>query len=217
MSTIRVLLADDHELVRAGIRALLESLEGITVVAEAGDCREALELVEQHRPDVLLTVIAMPHTSGLDLIEHVVRALPQTRVVILSMHATEEYANRALQNGAAGYLLKNSGAAELEIAVRAVARGEAYLSPAVSKHVITEYLRRIGGADSESNALTPRQREILRLVAEGLTTKAIGRRLGISAKTVEAHRTQLMDRLNIHDVPGLVRYAIRIGLVGPEV
>jgi DNA-binding NarL/FixJ family response regulator len=216
MSSIRILLADDHELVRAGIRALLEQLEGIEVVAEAGDGQSALELVERHRPDLLLTDIAMPRLSGLDLTERVLREWPATRVVILSMHDTEEYANRAIQAGASGYLLKSSSAPELEITVRAAARGETYLSPAVSKHVISDYLRRVGGGPSQANRLTPRQREVLRLVAEGLTTKAIARLLGISTKTVEAHRTQIMDRLAIHDLPGLVRYAIRIGLVGPE-
>lgn len=215
MEPIRVLIADDHGLVLAGIRALLQGIDGVEVVAQAGDGREALALVEAHRPDVLLTDIAMPQMNGLDLAERVARELPATRVVILSMHATEEYASRALQAGAVGYLLKKSGAAELEIAVRAAARGEIYLSPAVSKQVIANYLRRTGGT-AESEGLTPRQREILRLVAEGMSTKTIARRLGISGKTVEAHRTQLMDRLGIHEVAGLVRYAIRIGLVGPE-
>jgi len=158
----------------------------------------------------------MPHMTGLELTERVTRALAPTRVLILSMHASEEYASRALQAGAVGYLLKDSGLAELEIAVRAVARGETYLSPAVSKHIIADYLKRTGGAPSQSGALTPRQREILRLVANGEPTKGIARRLGISTKTVEAHRTQLMNRLRIHDVPGLVRYAIRTGLVQAE-
>jgi DNA-binding NarL/FixJ family response regulator len=139
-----------------------------------------------------------------------------TRVIILSMHSSEEYASRALQAGVAGYLLKDSGLAELELAVRAVARGETYLCPAVSKHVIAEYLDRTAGARPRSGRLTPRQREILTLIAEGQTTKAIARRLGISIKTVEAHRAQLMERLGIRDVPGLVRYAIRKGLIGPE-
>ena len=155
----------------------------------------------------------MPHVSGLELAGRVARELPEARVIILSMHGNEEYASRALQAGAAGYLLKDSGLAELELAVRAVARGETYLSPAVSKHVIADYLRRTGGAPPESGSLTPRQRQVLRLIAEGKTTKAIARLLGVSVKTVETHRAQLMDRLDIHDVAGLVRHAIRIGLV----
>jgi DNA-binding NarL/FixJ family response regulator len=213
VETIRVLIADDHTLVRAGIRALLQCLEGVEVVAEAGDGREAMALAELHRPDVLVTDIAMPHVGGLELTGRVARELPEARVIILSMHANEEYASRALQAGAAGYLLKDSGLAELEIAVRAVARGETYLSPAVSKHVIADYLRRTGGGPPEPGSLTPRQRQVLRLIAEGKTTKAIARLLGVSVKTVETHRAQLMDRLDIHDVAGLVRHAIRIGLV----
>ena len=213
METIRLLIADDHALVRAGIRALLEGLEGVSVVAEAGNGREALALVEAHRPDILLADIAMPQMNGLELAGRVAKEFTTTRVIILSMHSSEEYANRALQAGAVGYLLKDSGLAELELAVRAVARGETYLSPAVSKHVIADYLRRTGGGPPESGSLTPRQRQVLRLIAEGKTTKAIARLLGVSVKTVETHRAQLMDRLNIHDVAGLVRHAIRIGLV----
>src|SRR5262249_46899608 len=165
---------------------------------------------------VLLTDIAMPRMSGLELAGLVAREFSPTRVIILSMHATEEYASRALQMGAVGYLLKDSGAGELELAVRAVARGDTYLSPAVSKHVIADYLRRTGGGSAHSGLLTPRQSEILRMVAEGLTTKGIAHRLGISVKTVEAHRSQVMDRLGIHDLPSLVRYAIRTGLVSTD-
>ncbi len=142
MVTIRVQIADDHAFVRAGIRALLQGLEGVEVVAEAGDGREAMSLAQVHRPNVLVTDIAMPHVSGLELASRVARELPEARVIILSMHDNEEYARRALQAGAAGYLLKDSRLAELELAVRAVARGETYLSPAVSKHVIADYLRR---------------------------------------------------------------------------
>jgi DNA-binding NarL/FixJ family response regulator len=213
LDTIRVLIADDHTLVRAGIRALLVSLEGVEVVAEAGDGREALALVEAHRPDVLVTDIAMPHVSGLELAERVTRGPSPTPVIILSMHAGEEYACRALQVGASGYLLKDSALAELEIALRAVARGQSYLSPAVSRHIIADYLERTGGVPSELGRLTPRQREVLRQIAEGKTTKAIARALGVSVKTVETHRAQLMDRLDIHDIAGLVRLAIRTGLV----
>lgn len=216
METIRLVIADDHALVRAGIRALLEGLEGITVVAEAGDGRAALALVETHRPDILLADIAMPLMNGLELAANVTRDLPATRVIILSMHSSEEYADRALQAGAVGYLLKDAGLAELELAVRAVARGETYLSPSVSKHVIAEYLGRTAGTRSRTTPLTPRQEEILRLIAEGHTTKGIAGRLGISVKTVETHRAQVMERLDIRDVAGLVRYAIRIGLIGPE-
>jgi DNA-binding NarL/FixJ family response regulator len=214
---VRVVLADDHALLRAGLRALLDSFEGVAVVAEAGDGLEALEQVGRHRPDLLLADIAMPRMNGLDLTRRVVAEYPATRVLVLSMHSSEEYAGQALRAGAGGYLLKEASPAELELAARAVARGESYLSPAISTHVVADYLRRAtGGAEPAADPLTARQREVLQRIAEGQTTKAIARGLGISVKTVETHRAQLMDRLRIHDVPGLVRYAIRVGLIRPE-
>jgi DNA-binding NarL/FixJ family response regulator len=213
MKSIRILLADDHTLVRAGIRSLVQSLPGVQVVAEAGDGREALSLVEMHQPDVALLDIAMPGLNGLEVAAQVADNFPFVRVLILSMHATEEYVLRALRAGAAGYLLKDADTAELELAIKAVTNGETYLSPAVSKHV-TEYVRRIGeGEHSTLERLTPRQREVLQLVAEGHTTQEIARLMNLSVKTVETHRTQLMDRLDIHDIAGLVRYAVREGLV----
>jgi DNA-binding NarL/FixJ family response regulator len=213
MSTIRVLLAEDHALVRAGFRALLEKLPDIQVVAEAADGREALRLIQQTHPDVVLMDIAMAGLNGLEATARATRDNPHLRVIILSMHANEEYLLQALRAGAAGYLIKDADLAELELAVRAVARGETYLSPAVSKHVIAEYLRRAAGEPTPLELLTPRQREILQLIAEGLTTKQIARTQGISVKTVETHRAALMERLDIHDVPGLVRFAVRTGLV----
>ncbi len=213
MKTIRILLADDHTLVRAGIRSLIQALPGIQVVAEAGDGREALSLIETHQPDVALLDIAMPGLNGLEVAAQVADGFPYVRVMILSMHATEEYVLRALRAGAAGYLLKDADTAELELAINAVTRGETYLSPAVSKHV-TEYIRRVGEeAHSTLERLTPRQREVLQLVAEGHTTQEIARMMNLSTKTVETHRTQLMERLDIHDIAGLVRYAVREGLV----
>lgn len=215
MGTIRVVLADDHAVVRRGVRSLLEAPD-IEVVAEAGDGHQALAAVAAHRPDVLMTDIAMPGMTGLELAERVARDFPPTRVLILSMHKDKAYATRALAAGAAGYLLKDSGAAECEAAVRAVVRGESYLSPAVSGHVVAEYTRLAQAEAAAADPLTSRQREVLRLITEGLPTKSIARRLGISAKTVEAHRGQLMERLGIHDVASLVRYAIRIGLIGAD-
>jgi len=219
MTPIRVVLADDHALVRAGIRALLENIEGVAVVAEAGDGRAALRAVAEHQPDVVLMDIAMAGLNGLEATARIAREHPAVRVVILSMHANEEYVLRALQAGAIGYLLKDADTAELELAVRAAARGKAYLSPAVSRHLIADYVRRVGQdpqlAESLSHGLsllTPRQREVLQLIAEGRTTREIARLLNISVKTVETHRAQLMERLDIHDVAGLVRYAIRAGL-----
>jgi DNA-binding NarL/FixJ family response regulator len=216
MATIRVVLADDHAVVRRGVRALLQEAPDIEIVAEAADGHQALASVEAKRPDVLVTDIAMPGLNGLELAKRVARDFPQTRVLILSMHNEKEYATRALAAGAGGYLLKDAGDAECEAAVRAVARGESYLSPSVSGHVVTEYVRLAKAEAATADPLTPRQREVLLRIAEGLPTKAIGRRLGISIKTVEAHRGQLMERLGIHDVASLVRYAIRTGLIKPD-
>jgi DNA-binding NarL/FixJ family response regulator len=213
MKAIRVLIADDHTLVRAGIRALLEKLPGIQVVAEASNGREALGLIREHNPNVVLMDIAMPGLSGLEATRRVTKEFPNVNVLILSMHAGEEYVLQAMNAGAAGYLLKGSDVSELSLAIRAVARGQMYLSPPISKQVIKDYVRRVGGEESPLERLTPRQREILQLIAEGATTKEIAKTLRISVKTVETHRAQLMERLNIHDVAGLVRYAIKIGLV----
>lgn len=216
MKPIRVLLADDHILVRAGIRALLEKLEGVRIVAEANDGREALRLFKEHQPDVTLMDVAMPLLNGLDVTARVMKEFPSARVIILSMHANEEYVSEALRSGAAGYMVKTAATAELELAIKSVFVGETYLSPPISKHVVMDYVRRTGGEQSLSERLTPRQREILQLIAEGYTTRAIAETLHISVKTVETHRGQLMERLGIYDVPGLVRYAIRSGLVTAE-
>jgi DNA-binding NarL/FixJ family response regulator len=213
---MRVLLADDHTLVRAGIRALVESLDGVTVVAETGDGREALELVERHRPDVLLLDITLPGLNGLEIAERTSRSSPSTRIVILSVHANEAYVAQALRAGVAAYLLKDAAATELTLALRAVVRGETYLSPSISKQVVEGFLRNPDLAPGLLAGLTARQREILQLVAEGRSTKEIASLLEISVKTVETHRTQLMERLGIHDVPGLVRLAIREGLISPD-
>lgn len=223
MTPIRLLLADDHTLVRGGIRALLNELEGVEVIAEANDGREALSLIEKHRPDIVLMDIAMSGMNGLEATTRVTREFPGIRVIILSMHTNEEYVLQALRSGAAGYLLKDAGISELEIAIEAISQGETYLSPPVSKHVISDYVRRVGGDGQQSldshpplERLTMRQREILQLIAEGHTTQEIANLLNISVKTVETHRMQLMDRLDIHDIAGLVRFAIRVGLISLE-
>ena len=215
MGAIRVLLAEDHELVRSGIRALLQGLAGIQVVGEAGDGREALKLAGTHHPDVVLLDITMPELNGLEVAARLAKEHPRTRTLIVSMHGEEEYVAQALRAGAAGYLLKDSSSAELELAVRAVARGDRYLSPAVSKPVIEGYVDRPVEA-GPLDRLSPRQREILQLVAEGWSTKQVAGKLGLSPKTVEAHRTALMKRLGLHDITGLVRYAVRTGIVPPE-
>lgn len=216
MTPIRVLLADDHTLVRAGVRGLLQGLQGIEVVGEAGDGHEALRLVEALRPDVVLLDVGMPGLNGLEVAGRLATLDPSIRVIILSMHTSEEYVLRALRAGCAGYLLKASAVAELEVAVRAVVRGETYLSPAVSKRVVDDYVSRTGGAVDPLEALTPRQREILQLAAEGHSSKEIAERLGLSYRTVEAHRSQLMERIGVHDLAGLVRFALRVGLINPE-
>ncbi|HEX9986125.1 MAG TPA: response regulator transcription factor [Thermoanaerobaculia bacterium] len=216
MKPIRILLADDHTLVRAGIRGLVESLHGVEVVGEAGDGYEALTLAETLRPDLVLLDIGMPGLNGLEAAPRLSKIDPSMRVIILSMHISEEYVLQSLRAGAAGYLLKGSAVAELELAIRAVARGETYLSPAVSKRVVDDYVSRTGGTPDPLGALTPRQREILQLVAEGHTSKEIARRLNLSYRTVEAHRNQLMKRLDVRDLTGLVRFAVRVGLVARD-
>jgi DNA-binding NarL/FixJ family response regulator len=213
METIRVILADDHAVVRVGVRSLLEEMPEIKVVAEAADGNAALGLVDALRPDVLVTDIAMPGMTGLELAELVTREYPETRVLVLSMHKEKAFATKALSCGASGYLLKEAATGELGTAVLAVARGEGYLSPAVSAHLVADYARLARAEVSQTDPLSPRQREVLRLVAAGLATKAIARQLGISVKTAETHRAQLMERLGIHDVAGLVRYAIRTGMI----
>lgn len=213
MNPIRVLLADDHTLVLAGIRGLLLNLDGVAVVGEAADGHETLRLAEALRPDIVLLDIAMPGLNGLEVAQRLHKFDPSIRVVILSMHASEEYVLRALRAGAAGYLLKDSAVAELEVAVRSVARGETYLSPPVSKRVVDDYVSRTGATPDPLAALTARQREILQLVAEGRTNKEIAQRLGVSYRTIETHRNQLMKRLGVKDLAGLVRFAVRAGLV----
>lgn len=213
--SIRVVLADDHSVVRAGIRAMLERISEIEILGEAGNGRDALALVEQHRPHLLLTDIGMPEMNGLELTARVTKESPAVRVIILSMHATEEYVWQALRAGAAGYLLKDTTSAELELAVTSVAEGKTYLTSSVSQQAVENYMQRLGNGTSALDMLTPRQREILQLIAEGKTTKEVARVLGISVKTVETHRTQLMDRLQIYDIPSLVRFAMRMGIVPP--
>lgn len=217
MNPLRILLADDHALVRAGMRSLIESFPNVTVVAETGNGREALELVGTRGVNIVLMDIAMPGMNGLEATARIVKEHPQVRVVILSMHANEEYIHQALHAGATGYLLKDAAPAELELALRAVARGETYLSPAISRHVVDDYLAQSPArGNAPAQRLTARQREILQLIAEGQSTKQIAALLGVSVKTVESHRADLMTRLGIRDLAGLVRYAIREGLVQPE-
>jgi DNA-binding NarL/FixJ family response regulator len=215
---MRVLLADDHTLVRAGIRALLESLPDVEIVAEASDGREALELLAAEKPDVALIDISMPALNGLEVAARVGALSPRTRLVILSMHGDPGHVAQALRAGVAGYLLKDAAVDELPLLLRAVARGETYLSPAISKQVVAGFLERAGegSVPAADDRLTPRQREILQLIAEGKSSKEIASILDISLKTVETHRAQIMSRLEIRDVAGLVRYAVRTGMISPD-
>ena len=211
MNAMRILLVDDHLVVRAGLRSLLEYIKGVEVVAEAADANAALELARALRPDVVIMDIAMPGINGLEATDLLKREMPEIRVIILSMHHTKEYVLQALKVGASAYLLKDSAAVELGLAIEAVGRGDTYLSPAVSKQLIEHSLQQ----DSKKlePVLTPRQSQVLLLVANGHSTKEIAHLLKVNVKTVETHRTQLMERLSISDIAGLVRYAIRIGLI----
>jgi DNA-binding NarL/FixJ family response regulator len=215
---IHILLADDHSLVRAGIRALLQKIAGIQVVAEAENGLEAIELVNKFKPDIALLDIAMPELDGLAAAARLAKECPEVRVIMLSMHADQEYVLRALRAGAKGYLLKGARTSELELAIRAVARGETYLSPAASIHVVDDVVRRANGETTPLERLTARQRQVLQLIAEGRTRKQIAQELKISVKTVDTFRAQLMEELDIHDVASLVRFAIDKGLiqVGPS-
>lgn len=213
---LRILLADDHVLVRAGIRTLLDQLPGVTVVAEASDGREALNLAAKHVPDLAILDVAMPVLNGLEATTRLRRQFPQMVVLVLSMHANEEYVSQAFRAGAAGYLLKKSAVAELEAAIRAVTSGKTYLSPSLAQRVADQALSPATSNLNPLEKLTSRQREILQLIAESRTTKEIASELGVSAKTVEFHRAELMKRLNLRDIPALVRFAMQSGLAHPE-
>ena len=213
--TIRTLIADDHALVRAGIRALVEKIKGVTVVGEAGTGNEAIELIKQLKPDLVLLDITMPDGSGFDVLHHLTKKSPEARVIVLTVHEAGEYAIRALREGAAGFLPKSAASTELEQAINTVMKGETYISPETSRKTLLEYGKGTTKRDQLAN-LSPRQREVLRLIAEGRTTKQIAQTLEISVKTVETHRSQLMERLDIHDVAGLVRYAIIVGVIDVE-
>lgn len=213
--SIRTLIADDHALVRAGIRALVEKINGVTVVAEAGTGSEALKLITELTPDLVLLDITMPDGSGFDVLQHVSKSFAEIRVIVLTVHEAGEYAIRALREGAAGFLPKSAASTELEQAIQTVMKGEVYISPETSRKTLLEYGKGVTKRD-QLETLSPRQREVLRLIAEGRTTKQIAQMLAISVKTVETHRAQLMERLDIHDVAGLVRYAIIVGLIEVE-
>jgi DNA-binding NarL/FixJ family response regulator len=209
----RILIADDHRLERAGLRSLLEKIPSVEVVAEASDGRETLDLVKTTDPDIVLMDIVMPRLNGAEAVGRIRKEFPRTKAIVVSMHASEEYVRPALRAGASGYLIKDAAAAELSLAIQTVMHGETYLSPPISQLVIRDYFERTENSPRSLEQITSRQREVLKMIAEGKNSREIAATLEISAKTVEAHRLQMMARLGIHDVPGLVRYAIRTGIV----
>lgn len=214
MNPIRTLLADDHTIVRAGIRALLRDIEGITIVAEADNGRDAVALAREKTPDLAIMDISMKELNGIEATAQIRLQSPGTRVLMLSMHTTEDFVRRALKAGASGYIVKDSAPLELKMAIEAIMRGEVYISSRVSKSLVSGLVEKgAQEASSSIEALTPRQREILQLIAEGKSTKEIAFILEVSVKTVETHRAGLMERLGIRDVAGLVVYALRHNLI----
>lgn len=213
---MNVILVDDHALVRAGICNLINQIDGFRVVGEANNNMEALELVRQCRPAVLVADITIGEQSGLDLLPSVLEASPDTRVIILSMHASEELVAEALQRGASAYLLKESAPGELDIALNAVVRGDNYLSPAVSKKMIDRFVRPKPAEEKPLGFLTARQQQILTMIASRKSTKEIAYELDLSEKTIAAHRAQIMERVGVRDLVGLVLFAVKHGLVKKE-
>lgn len=213
MTPARVLLADDHNLVRAGLRKLLESMPCVEVVGEADDGRKVLVMAEQLQPDLVLMDISMPGLTGLEATQRLRKAWPKMRIMVLSMHQNAEYVRQAMRYGAAAYLLKDAAPQELELAIQAVLLGGTYLSPALVTRVTDAQVPSPDGAQAPTEQLTPRQVEVLRMVVQGQSSKEIARVLGVSVKTVDSHRTSLMKQLDIHEVTGLVRYAMRTGLI----
>ncbi|MCC7410559.1 MAG: response regulator transcription factor [Gammaproteobacteria bacterium] len=211
---VSVLIADDHELLRAGLKALLER-QGITVVGEAGDGRSAVLMARELRPAVVIMDVSMPHMNGIDATTRVLEAVPDTRVLALSMHADRRFVMQILDAGASGYLLKDSAVEELGLAVRTLAGGQVYLSPGIAGAVIDTFLKRSPGAQPlKSTALSTREREVLQLIAEGRPTADIAADLHVSVKTVESHRKNIMDKLALRSVAELTKFAIREGLTG---
>ena len=215
MSEIRILLAEDHAVMRTGLRLVLERQRDFQVVGEASDGREAVALAQQHKPDVILMDIGMPNLNGIEAARQITTSLPQVAVVILSMHSDEAYVLRALKAGARGYLLKESAESDLISAIRAVVNGKAFFSPAVSRMLVEDYVRQLQDREIEDSyeLLTGREREVLQLIAEGKSNKEIAHMLNLSLYTVESHRGNLMEKLNLHTVPELILYAVRKGVI----
>ena len=212
---IRILLADDHTIMRSGLRLLLERYPDLRVIAEAANGREALQLAEEHRPDIAVMDVGMPHLNGLEAARQIVAKAPETRVIILSMHSDESYVVRALKAGARGYLLKDSAEADLVDAIKAVRNGKTFFSPAIAEVLNRDYMSKLErqGVEDSYELLTTREREILQLIAEGRGNKEVAAMLHLSLHTVDTHRGNIMEKLNLHSVPELILYAVRKGVV----
>jgi len=215
MKPIRILLADDHNIMRGGLRLLLERQPGFSVVSEASDGRQAVEQAEATKPDVVVLDIAMPNLSGIEAAARISEILPRTAIVILSMHSDEGYVLRALKAGAKGYLLKDSAESDLIQAIKAASSGKAFFSPEISRILVEDYVREMGrrGAEDSYQLLTPREREILQLLAEGKSNKDVATLLNLSLYTVETHRRNLLEKLNLHSLAELILYAVRKGII----
>ncbi len=216
MSKIKVLLVDDHTIVRQGIKALLDTQEDIEVIGEAEDGREAIEKAKQMVPDVIVIDVTMPNLNGIEATHQIKKINPEIKVLVLTVHDNEEYIYRILQAGASGYLLKESAVSDLVSAINAVEKGDIFLSPSISKVVVKDYIRHTeaGTGDFDSlNILTNREREVLQLIAEGHTNREIAKILKLSIRTVDVHRSHITKKLHIHDITGLVKYSIRKGLI----
>lgn len=215
MGQIRILLADDHTVMRSGMRLLLEQQPDFDVVAEAENGREAVELASKHHPEIAVLDVGMPQLNGIEATQQITANEPRTQVVILSMHSDEAYVLRALKAGARAYILKNSTEADLIRAVRTVAEGKSFFSPVISKMLLEDYVRQIRDKHVEDSydLLTPREKEILQLLAEGRTNKEVANLLGLSVYTVDAHRGNILQKLNLHGVPELILYAVRKGII----
>ena len=215
MSTIRVLLADDHKMIRAGLRLVLEQQPDVAVVGEADDGRQAVAQAAEMKPQVVVMDVGMPNLNGIEAAAQIKEAQPETSIVMLSMHSDEGYILRALRAGATGYILKDSAEADLVAAVRAVAEGKSFFSPKVSKILLEDYMRKLRktGAEDSYDLLSAREREILQLVAEGKSSKEVANLLHLSVYTVETHRANIMQKLNLRGMPELILYAVRKGIV----
>ena len=213
--SIRILLADDHTVMRSGLRLLLERQPDLEVVGEAADGREAVELAASEKPDVIVMDIAMPQLNGVEATRQIVNRSPQTAIAILSMHSDESYVIRSLKAGARAYLLKDSAEADLIAAIQAITRGKSFFSPAVSRLLKEDYMHQLAevGAEDSYELLTTREREVLQLVAEGKSNKDVANLLNLSLYTVETHRTHILQKLNLHSVPELILYAVRKGII----